>query len=280
MSRDPLDDSAAPSRVVGTIVRALPWVLLIAGVIWVAAFLFRYTPVAFFLGDLAVVASYITDSFYLDPWIGRIVAIAILLFVYPAYRLSRSYGISRRSFVGTAMILYSALAYQFSEPRLEVLENVTEVNCFGAFGEARCLVPVRSSGEGGASRLYRILSIYQIPRDRTLHARDGTPLRPAGIADVWSRLLQMDRVYSIQAANCFDISGNMSCAFKEVSRGDGRKLYVKYRLNRSFRSETDFPPLHDRVGVTLTLVTPNHAQDILQWERQNPDLLPEAERHP
>ncbi len=246
--------------------------ILLLGVSLTAYALWRFGAMLFFAGNIAVLSSILGDSTSLDPRIGYMAAVAIVLLVYLAQNSTKSMPGGSVAIYGTVLLLYSALSLFFSDPIARRVPDPEKTRCFGIFGESRCLVVDESASRAGVTRdLYRIGSIFQVPKNKTLYSPQGSPLRFAAERDLLHWTLNLERLYSIRTGDCFDSQGRSSCMYRTFGSAAETEGYVLYKLHRSFKAG-DLPEIFDTTGTKLTLVTSEMSKRIHEWEQEHPDL--------
>ena len=92
-------------------------------------------------------------------------------------------------------------------------------------------------------------------------------------ADFDDKHFNMERIYKLRSAICFDPNGDASCLFQKVSIGDNKEGYLLYKANRIIDESLILGGVFNKEGEVVGILTEQDAKIIKKWEQENPELL-------
>lgn len=91
--------------------------------------------------------------------------------------------------------------------------------------------------------------------------------------DITDKYFNVERIFRLRSANCFDFNGDMSCMYQTLELDNNRTGYLLYKANRAFDTDTKIDRIVNKEGELLTVLTVKSAKKIKKWEKKNTDLL-------
>ncbi|MDQ7085777.1 MAG: hypothetical protein Q9M36_13090 [Sulfurovum sp.] len=91
--------------------------------------------------------------------------------------------------------------------------------------------------------------------------------------DIRDKHFNIERIFRLRSANCFDFNGDMSCMYRTFKLDDNRTAYFIYKANRVFDLKMKLDTIMDKEGYIVNILTRREFKNIKKWERNNPDLL-------